>query len=872
MSKFESSIGAAARTLVLSLSCMALNACSGADPATTSSGQGSALAQSFSMTLPSMEASDPMQSQALPTFHAAPVILEEPDDTDALEPMTSSMLPPHLQAVPSEFAALSTRRLTRQVLDEIGRTGNVPGGATADSQGIAPRASSSLVATYTPAQIRAAYGLPLLPAAGATITSAQAAQLGAGQTIYIIDAQHDPNAAAELAAFNQKFGLPGCAVTPISASASLPLAAAPATGCLFSVVYSTAGGAMTASPPAYDSGWATEIALDVQWSHATAPLARIILIEAPDASSNSLSAAVSLADEMGPGVVSQSFGATEGSWTAAFDAVFTAANMTYLAAAGDAGASVDWPAVSTHVVAVGGTSLTYTGSGPRSEVAWSGTGGGVSQYVATPGYQTDHVVGLGPPSHRAVTDVSFNADPSTGQYLAIIPQGSSTPEWMSVGGTSLATPQWAGLFAVANAVRAQNALSPLGAPHSALYQLATGSGSYSSDFLDITQGADGSCASCVAGTGYDLPTGLGTPNAGSLLTALAGSSPAPVAPVVTGATVQGTAGAALSFTVSASGAHALSYSLSGAPAGMSINPASGAVSWADPIAGSYSVTAIAKDTQTGLAGQAVLSVSIVAPKPPVLTGGSVTGTAGIALNFTVSVQDANPVTFSLSNAPSGMTVSPAGVVSWTPPAAGSYSLTAVAHDSKTGLTGQGVFSLVIAAPQPPKVTAQTITGTTGKALSFTVSVTASDPLTYSLSGAPSGMSISSSGVITWSNPAAGTYKVTVIAKDTRTGLSGQGICTVTIARSGPVITATALTGVAGHPLAGTISFSDSTSNSLGVSIGGIPAGMTLSLSGPGTISIRWSSPVTGNYTLSVTVTDGSGLKATLNVPVSISSH
>jgi hypothetical protein len=265
-------------------------------------------------------------------------------------------------------------------------------------------------------------------------------------------------------------------------------------------------------------------------------------------------------------------------------------------------------------------------------------------------------------------------------------------------------------------------------------------------------------------------------------------------------------------------------------------------------------------------------VSIVAPKPPVLTGGSVTGTAGIALNFTVSVQDANPVTFSLSNAPSGMTVSPAGVVSWTPPAAGSYPVTAVAHDSKTGLTGQGVFSLVIAAPQPPKVTAQTITGTAGKALSFTVSVTASDPLTYSLSGAPSGMSISSSGVITWSNPAAGTYTVTVIAKDTRTGLSGQGICTVTIARSGPVITATALTGVAGHPLAGTISFSDSTSNSLGVSIGGIPAGMTLSLSGPGTISIRWSSPVTGNYTLSVTVTDGSGLKATLNVPVSISSH
>ena len=145
---------------------------------------------------------------------------------------------------------------------------------------------------------------------------------------------------------------------------------------------------MTAAIPTYNSGWATEIALDVQWSHATAPLARVILIEAPDASLSSLVGAIDLADSMGPGIVSMSFGSAEGSWTASADPAFGAASMTYLGAAGDSGAGVEWPAVSAHVVAVGGSTLTYTGSGARSEVVWSGTGGGISAYVPAPAYQT----------------------------------------------------------------------------------------------------------------------------------------------------------------------------------------------------------------------------------------------------------------------------------------------------------------------------------------------------------------------------------------------------------------------------------------------------------------------------------------------------
>ena len=178
------------------------------------------------------------------------------------------------------------------------------------------------------------------PAAGSALTAAQAAQLGAGQTIYILDAQHDPSVAAELAAFNTKFSLPACTTKTIAPTASLPLAAASTSGCELAVVYSTASGAMTATQPSYDSGWASEITLDVQWAHATAPLARIVLIETADASYNNLLGGARLANAMGPGIVSMSFGGAESSGTTASDSVFAASGMTYLAATGDSGAGV----------------------------------------------------------------------------------------------------------------------------------------------------------------------------------------------------------------------------------------------------------------------------------------------------------------------------------------------------------------------------------------------------------------------------------------------------------------------------------------------------------------------------------------------------
>ena len=647
-------------------------------------------------TLPAADA----QQYAQPSFHMAPVLLDAPDDN-----AVGADAPVHTQTIPSEFRRLGSRQLTVQALRHVEADRSL----AADTSPATPMATSSTVVTYSPAQIRAAYGLPALPASFTNLTATQAAQLGAGQTIYIVDAQHNPNVAAELAAFNTKFSLPACTTKTIASSTKLPLATAAGNACELSVVYRTASGGMSASAPAYDSGWATEIALDVQWAHATAPLARIVLIETASASYDNLLGGVKLANAMGPGVVSMSFGGSESSGTSAADATFSAANMTYLAATGDSGAAVAWPSVSPKVLAVGGTTLSYSGAGTRSEVTWSNTGGGVSQYVATPSYQSVLVPGMGTAARRTVADVAFNADPSSGQYVAVIPSGSSTVRWSSVGGTSLATPQWAGLIAVANALRAVNGKAALGAPHSALYsQISTVPGTYAAVFADVVKGSNGSCAGCTAKTGYDLATGLGTPNAASLLSTLSGLT-VDTAPVVAPATINGKVGTALSFTVSASSANALSYTLSGAPGGMSIN-SSGVVNWTTPVAGTYNVTVTAKDSKTGLSGQGVYTIVIAAATSttnptttssagPVITAAAMNGVVGKALTGNIGISATGAVSLTISGAPLGMAFLPGGMnitVYWAAPQAGSYQLKVSATDAK-GATTQITIPVTINA-------------------------------------------------------------------------------------------------------------------------------------------------------------------------------
>jgi len=871
MRQFHSIKSAIAQILSLGLSTALLSASgasfSGAtvrEPATTAR-EPATTTEHLSMTVRALPGT------AQPTFHLAPVILSEPEDTDRREPAASARLAPHRAAVHPEFALLSTRRLTAEIMQQVLDNGSIPESALADGSTTKPFASTSAVTVYTPAQIRAAYGLPALPTTS-SVTSAQAAQMGAGQTIYLIDAYGDPNVLTELAAFDAKFGLPGCVVTPIMPNASLPLAPASADGCTISVVYTNSNGSMVTTVPAYNSSWATETAMDVQWAHATAPYARIVLITTADGSTTSLSGGVAMANTMGPGVVSQSFGAAEGSWTVAFEPTYSAPNMTYVASTGDSGEAVNWPAVDPHVLAVSGTSLTYSGAGARSEIVWSGTGGGVSAYVPTPAYQTLGVPGMTVAKNRAVSDVTFNADPYTGQYLAILAQGASAVTWYSGGGTSISAPQWAGILAIANAQRAQSSLKPIGQSQPTLYDLATQTTNYAGSFLDIKSGSDGTCAICYAAIGYDAPSGLGSPNVATLLPSLVGQ-PAASAPVVASASVTGKPGVALTFALSATDAHPLTYSISSAPSGMTVNAATGVVSWPAPVAGSYSIGAHAFDALTGLSGQATISLVVVAPQPPAVAGGTVSGVAGTPLLFSAQATDVNAVTYSLSGAPSGMTVSTSGVVSWTDPLAGTHAVTVTAKDATTGLSGHGLYTLTISAAVAPVVHVNTAgyTAQAGKSASFLVAVTDANPVNWSLSGAPAGMSFIGPALFGWSNPVVGTYTVSVIATDPATGLSGKATTTITVPPAGPVLAATSLTGVAGKAFRGSVTITDASSTSVSVTVSGVPAGMTIS-STTGVLTFGWAEPVAGSYTLHLTVTDSKNLTGTSTIPLLITAH
>jgi subtilase family serine protease len=458
----------------------------------------------------------------LPAFHLAAVSPAEPADTDADGQGLSAYQAATTVDVPPRWAGVQTAGLTPEDIAGFGRLSNALAAVT-----VRPQAATAAVTVFTPAQIRAAYGMPPLPTSWVGLPAATAANFGAGQTVYVVDAYDHPNVLADLNAFSAKFGLPTCAVLTVASSSRLPLAApGAASGCSFAKVTATLAGTLSPAAVAYNAGWATEIALDVQWVHATAPLARIVLVEAASASLDSLYGAIRLANAMGPGAVSMSFGAPEGSWTASYDAAFTAAGMSYFAATGDAGASVQWPAVSAGVTAVSGTSLSYGGSGNRSEVVWSGTGGGVSAYTPMPAYQASVAVpgqplakaGTAAMRRRGVADVAFNANPNTGQYIAFTAPGAKLPSWYVAGGTSLATPQWAGLAAVANAQRAGYGKAPLTLFNAVLYpKVAAVVAAYAQAFLDIRSGSDGSCGTCAAGPAYDLPTGLGTPTVAGLL-------------------------------------------------------------------------------------------------------------------------------------------------------------------------------------------------------------------------------------------------------------------------------------------------------------------------------------------------------------------
>jgi hypothetical protein len=370
---------------------------------------------------------------------------------------------------------------------------------------------------YAPIDIRKAYGFNKITDGGAKTD-------GTGITIAIVDAFDDPNIVSDLATFDAKFGLPGTTAAGVAS---------------FFKKVNQSGGAALPNP---DAGWAGEISLDVEWVHALAPGAKIILVEANDNSNaNLLDAAVKWAGtKSGAQVVSMSFGVDGGfPGETAYDSDFAQPGgygVTYLASTGDSMAPGGYPAESPNVVAVGGTSLTTDAAGNwKSESVWEnspfpgdGGGGSVSMFEAKPAYQKGvaGVTAVDPGNFRATPDVAFDADPATG---VAIYDSYGQPGWLQIGGTSFACPAWAALVGITDEVRANHGLPSLAGTTQTLprlYSIYQNAGQYSNDFHDITTGSNGNPAL----PGYDLSTGIGTPIANNLVPDLAGITLGPPPP------------------------------------------------------------------------------------------------------------------------------------------------------------------------------------------------------------------------------------------------------------------------------------------------------------------------------------------------------
>ncbi|MDE1827245.1 MAG: fibronectin type III domain-containing protein [Thaumarchaeota archaeon] len=332
-----------------------------------------------------------------------------------------------------------------------------------------------------PVQIAHAYGFDKLSCYGSN-------SCGSGQTVAIVDAYDDPNIESDLATFDSQFGLPSC---------------------------TTANGCFTkATPqglPRGNTGWALEESLDVEWAHAIAPGAKIILVEAKNSYLSSLLSAVDYAASQ-PNVhqVSMSWGGSEFSGESSYDYHFNVSGVSFIASSGDSGTGTIYPSASPYVVGVGGTTLNVDSSGNvLSETAWSGSGGGVSSYESVPSYQS----GFNPSSGRGIPDVSYDADPNTGIPIY---DSYGYGGWNQVGGTSAGAPQWAAISAIVNSGGGQLSSASFGTS-TALYKAAIGS-AYSANYRDITAGSNGACGTfCNAGPGYDFVTGLGSPLTNNLI-------------------------------------------------------------------------------------------------------------------------------------------------------------------------------------------------------------------------------------------------------------------------------------------------------------------------------------------------------------------
>jgi hypothetical protein len=550
----------------------------------------------------------------------------------------------------------------------------------------------------TPSQVRQAYGF------GAVQGN------GSGQTIAIVDAYDDPTIASDLHQFDLAFGLPD----PPS------LVKLDQNG---GTNYPGMDPAGAGNP---NGTWEAEESLDVEWAHALAPGANIVLIETQDPST--LTAGVAEAEALPQvTVVSMSWGAPEDSNPALgitsaqeqqTDPLFTTpaghTGITFLAATGDQGAPGQYPAYSPNVVAVGGTTLSVDAAGNYlGESGWSGSGGGVSQFESQPAYQRGVVTQS--TTARTTPDVAFDAGTGVAIYDSY-DLGTAGP-WGGAAGTSFATPAWAALVALADQARVSNHQGTLQGNTQTLpllYQML------GSDFHDVTTGSNG----FAAGPGYDLVTGRGTPIANLVVTGLQG----PQAQVLDGGTA----------IVNGSGSDAFGSTPQGAPLIRTFtvkNNGGQTLVLSDPISlpAGFALASDFGTTQLAQGASTTFSVRLTAA-----AAGSYGGTLSFATN------DPNSPTFSFSltgTVTPGAVNGVASTVSLASPTvvSGSTDLATlvvkdVAGDAISGLASSafrfslsggasaGTFGAVTATTTPGTYTAVFTGSTAGTASTLTVTV------------------------------------------------------------------------------------------------------------------------------------------------------
>jgi subtilase family serine protease len=315
----------------------------------------------------------------------------------------------------------------------------------------------------TPADLRSAYALPVTR--------------GSGRTVAIVDAYDDPTAEHDLAVYRTQFKLPACSS---------------ANGCFRKVDQSG-----HTHLPSTDPGWAQEISLDLDMASAVCPHCHLLLVEASSASQANLGVAVGTAARLGAVAISNSYGGADAS-DSTYGRYYHHPGVAVTASSGDNGYGVSYPASSRWVTAVGGTGLVraHTSRGWR-ETAWSGSGSGCSGANSAP-YQSSATTQC---AHRAVADIAAVADPATGVAVYDSFSFDGTGGWLTFGGTSVASPIIAAVFALAGNTSAVTDGSYVWKHHSG-------------GVNDVTSGSNGSCPTsrwCTARRGWDGPTGWGTP-------------------------------------------------------------------------------------------------------------------------------------------------------------------------------------------------------------------------------------------------------------------------------------------------------------------------------------------------------------------------